>query len=68
MKEVLKMFLTSYILPIIILIVLTLLLRPIKTIRFLIKAFIFIMAILIGIGILGIFVGEIANFVMNLFN
>lgn len=62
------MFLTSYILPIIILIVLTLLLRPIKTIRFLIKAFIFIMAILIGIGILGIFVGEIANFVMNLFN
>lgn len=62
------MFLTAYILPIFILILLTLLLRPIKTIRFIIKGFIFIMAILIGIGILGIFAGEVVNFVMNLFN
>lgn len=61
------MTITSLIIPICVLIILYALIHPVRTFRSIIKVFIFFMAGVIALAFIGIFIGQLVTYIMNLF-
>lgn len=61
------MTIVSLIVPILILIFLLLLCYPIKTLRTIIKAFVYIMAIIIGVFVIGLIIANAVGVIINIF-
>lgn len=61
------MTIVSLIVPILILIFLLLLCYPIKTLRTIIKVFVYIMAIIIGVFVIGLIIANAVGVIINIF-
>lgn len=61
------MTITSLIVPILILLCLLLLCYPIKTLRTIIKIFVFIMAVIIGFFVIGLIIAYTFGVIINIF-